>query len=181
MQAALNGAREIGFTVISLTLSLIAVFIPLLFMSGLVGRMFREFALTLTIAVVISAIVSLTLTPMMCSRLLRHRSAGAQGFCRPLLQRRHGPRRARLSPTLLWVLRHERATLHRDLRHAAHHRRPLRFVPKGFLPLQDTGLVTAVMEAGPEVSFAEMERLQNDIADKIRKDPTWRASSRWWA
>src|SRR5436189_6040590 len=77
MQAALDGAREIGFTVISLTLSLIAVFIPLLFMTGLVGRMFREFALTLTIAVVTSAIVSLTLTPMMCSRLLRHQAAGA--------------------------------------------------------------------------------------------------------
>ena len=76
MQAALEGAREIGFTVISLTLSLIAVFIPLLFMTGLVGRMFREFALTLTIAVVISAVVSLTLTPMMCSRMLRH-GAGA--------------------------------------------------------------------------------------------------------
>ena len=76
-QAALDGAREIGFTVISLTVSLIAVFIPLLFMTGLVGRMFREFALTLTIAVVTSAVVSLTLTPMMCSRLLRHASAEA--------------------------------------------------------------------------------------------------------
>ena len=81
MQAALEGAREIGFTVISLTLSLIAVFIPLLFMTGLVGRMFREFALTLTIAVVISAIVSLTLTPMMCSRMLRASSAETRGNC----------------------------------------------------------------------------------------------------
>ena len=78
MQAALKGAREIGFTVISLTLSLIAVFIPLLFMTGLVGRMFREFALTLTIAVVISAVVSLTLTPMMCSRMLRHDTGGRE-------------------------------------------------------------------------------------------------------
>src|SRR3954453_20909858 len=80
MEASLKGAREIGFTVISLTVSLIAVFIPLLFLSGLVGRMFREFALTLTIAVLTSAVVSLTLTPMMCSRLLRH-SRGGSGFC----------------------------------------------------------------------------------------------------
>ena len=87
MQAALEGAREIGFTVISLTLSLIAVFIPLLFMTGLVGRMFREFALTLTIAVVISAVVSLTLTPMMCSRMLRHEAGGREAAC-ALLQRR---------------------------------------------------------------------------------------------
>ena len=86
LDAALRGAREIGFTVISLTMSLIAVFIPLLFMTGLVGRMFREFALTLTIAVVVSAIVSLTLTPMMCSRLLRHQAAKAGNRCRPLLQ-----------------------------------------------------------------------------------------------
>ena len=88
MQAALKGAREIGFTVISLTLSLIAVFIPLLFMTGLVGRMFREFALTLTIAVVISAVVSLTLTPMMCSRMLRHEPAAQAEPHRALLQRR---------------------------------------------------------------------------------------------
>ncbi len=86
LDAALRGAREIGFTVISLTMSLIAVFIPLLFMTGLVGRMFREFALTLTIAVVVSAIVSLTLTPMMCSRILRHQAAKAGNRCRPLLQ-----------------------------------------------------------------------------------------------
>ena len=86
LDAALRGAREIGFTVISLTMSLIAVFIPLLFMTGLVGRMFREFALTLTIAVVVSAIVSLTLTPMMCSRILRHQAAKAGNSRRPLLQ-----------------------------------------------------------------------------------------------
>ena len=87
MQAALEGAREIGFTVISLTLSLIAVFIPLLFMTGLVGRMFREFALTLTIAVVISAVVSLTLTPMMCSRMLRHERRAGERPAGALLQR----------------------------------------------------------------------------------------------
>ncbi len=170
MQAALKGAREIGFTVISLTLSLIAVFIPLLFMSGLVGRMFREFALTLTVAVVVSCIVSLTLTPMMCSRLLRHGDEGRPGWIARFFNGAmnlvvRGYRRS-----LLWVLRHERATLLVTLATLLMTIGLYLVVPKGFLPLQDTGLVTAVMEAGPEVSFAEMERLQNDIADKIRKD-----------
>jgi multidrug efflux pump len=170
MQAALKGAREIGFTVISLTLSLIAVFIPLLFMSGLVGRMFREFALTLTIAVVVSCIVSLTLTPMMCSRLLRHLGERRPGFVARFFNGTmdlivRGYRRS-----LLWVLRHERATLLATLATLLVTVGLYVMVPKGFLPLQDTGLVTAVMEAGPEVSFAEMVRLQNDIADKIRTD-----------
>ena len=96
--AALRGAREIGFTVISLTLSLIAVFIPLLFMTGLVGRMFREFALTLTIAVVVSAIVSLTLTPMMCSRILRHKAAKKANAVGAFFNRASGPHRRGLSP-----------------------------------------------------------------------------------
>ena len=170
MQAALKGAREIGFTVISLTLSLVAVFIPLLFMSGLVGRMFREFALTLTIAVVISAVVSLTLTPMMCSRLLSHQGEGRQGYIARFFNGAvdlvvRGYRRS-----LVWVLRHERATLNVTLATLAMTVGLYLIVPKGFLPLQDTGLVTAVMEAGPEVSFAEMERLQNNIADAIRTD-----------
>ena len=126
MQAALEGAREIGFTVISLTLSLIAVFIPLLFMTGLVGRMFREFALTLTIAVVISAVVSLTLTPMMCSRMLRHeggrRPASLARYFNGLVDRVV----AGYHRSLEWVLRHERATLLTTRRHAGDHHRPLR-------------------------------------------------------
>jgi multidrug efflux pump len=171
LEAALKGAREIGFTVISLTLSLIAVFIPLLFMSGLVGRMFREFALTLTIAVVISAIVSLTLTPMMCSRLLRHQAERRLGFASRFFNGAldlvvRGYRRS-----LVWVLRHERATLIVTFATLLITIGLYLAVPKGFLPLQDTGLVTAVMEAAPEVSFAEMQRLQNQIADTIRKDP----------
>jgi multidrug efflux pump len=171
MQAALEGAKEIGFTVISLTLSLIAVFIPLLFMTGLVGRMFREFALTLTIAVVISAVVSLTLTPMMCSRMLRPEAGGRRNglarFFNDLVDRVvAGYRRS-----LEWVLRHERATLLTTVATLVVTIVLYVIVPKGFLPLQDTGLVTAVMEAGPEVSFAEMERLQNTIGDAIRQDP----------
>ena len=171
MQAALKGASEIGFTVISLTLSLIAVFIPLLFMTGLVGRMFREFALTLTIAVVISAVVSLTLTPMMCSRMLRHGSgAGAS----PLAQYLNGLVDrvvAGYHRTLLVVLRHERATLLTTVATLVITIGLYVIVPKGFLPLQDTGLVQAVMEAGPEVSFTEMVKLQDAVADAIRTDP----------
>jgi multidrug efflux pump len=170
IDAALKGAREIGFTVISLTMSLIAVFIPLLFMSGIVGRMFREFALVLTIAVVSSAIVSLTLTPMMCGQLLRHKPTD--------LSRPPGPL-ARLS---LWLSERYQASLEFVLRH--------RFsmmlvivgtlaatimlyivIPKGFIPEQDTGLITAVTDADTSVSFAEMSRLQSDVAARIAKDP----------
>jgi multidrug efflux pump len=170
MQAALKGAREIGFTVISLTFSLIAVFIPLLFMSGLVGRMFREFALTLTIAVAISAIVSLTLTPMLCSRLLRHQAGKRPGLLARVFNGAMDLVVRGYRATLLWVLRHERATLVATFATLLMTIGLYVAVPKGFLPLQDTGLITAVMEAAPEVSFAEMTRLQNDIADRIRKD-----------
>jgi len=171
MQAALRGASEIGFTVISLTVSLIAVFIPLLFMSGLVGRMFREFALTLTIAVITSAVVSLTLTPMMCSRLLRH-----AGGTRPLpgvaaVNRLIDRMVDFYHQTLLWVLRHQRATLLVTLATLAATIGLYVVVPKGFLPLQDTASITAVTEAGADVSFAEMQRRQRAAADAIRTDP----------
>jgi multidrug efflux pump len=171
VEAAMKGAREIGFTVISLTMSLIAVFIPLLFMSGLVGRMFREFALTLTIAVVISAVVSLTLTPMLCSRLLQHQGEGHAGFISRFFNGALDLIVRGYHATLVWVLRHERATLIVTGATLLITIGLYLFIPKGFLPLQDTGMVTAVMEAGPEVSFTEMVRLQNDIADKIAKDP----------
>jgi multidrug efflux pump len=171
IEAALNGAREIGFTVISLTLSLIAVFIPLLFMTGLVGRMFREFALTLTIAVVISAVVSLTLTPMMCSRLLRHRPGAGAGRLARFFNAVVDAVIEGYRLSLEWVLRHERATLLTTLATVVITVALYVIVPKGFLPLQDTGAITAVMEAGPEVSFAEMERLQAKAAGTIGGDP----------
>ena len=171
LDAALRGAREIGFTVISLTLSLIAVFIPLLFMTGLVGRMFREFALTLTIAVVASAIVSLTLTPMMCSRLLRHTTdRGESVFTR----RFHAWTERTIEAyrrSLEWVLRHQRETLIVTLATLAATILLYVITPKGFLPLQDTGLITAVTEAGTDVSFAEMQRRQRLVEDVIRGDP----------
>jgi multidrug efflux pump len=170
-EAALRGAREIGFTVISLTVSLIAVFIPLLFMTGLVGRMFREFALTLTIAVVTSAIVSLTLTPMMCSRMLRHVHGGngsaiARAFNRVVDASVEGYRRS-----LEWVLRHQTATLVVTAATLVATIWLYIIIPKGFLPLQDTGLINAVVEGGVQVSFAEMQRLQAEVVAAISKDP----------
>jgi len=171
MEAALRGAREIGFTVISLTVSLVAVFIPLLFMSGLVGRMFREFALTLTIAVVTSALVSLTLTPMMCSRLLRH--AGEEMTVPGLATVSRGIDRmvAFYQHSLLWVLARQRATLWLTLGTILATLAMYAVAPKGFLPLQDTASITAVTEAGPEVSFAEMQSRQTEAADAIKADP----------
>ena len=171
LAAALAGAREIGFTVISLTVSLIAVFIPLLFMTGIVGRMFREFALTLTIAVITSAVVSLTLTPMMCGRILRHAGDERAPALAQLFNRAIEASIAAYDRSLQWVLRRQRGTLVVTA---------LTFVatvliyiaiPKGFLPQQDTSLITAVIEAGPEVSFAEMRRLQAQVTDAIRQDP----------
>lgn len=171
MQASLKGASEIGFTVISLTVSLIAVFIPLLFMSGLVGRMFREFALTLTIAVVTSAVVSLTLTPMMCSRLLKHAHeelavpglAAVSRFIDRTVEFYHR--------TLLWVLERQRATLVVTFATLAATLVLYVVAPKGFLPLQDTASITAVTEAGPDVSFGEMQKRQAEAADAIKADP----------
>jgi multidrug efflux pump len=170
LDAALRGAREIGFTVISLTVSLIAVFIPLLFMTGLVGRMFREFALTLTIAVVTSMVVSLTLTPMMCSRLLRHGHGTGnritRGFNTAVDRVVEGYHRS-----LEWVLRHQTMTMVTTAATLVATVWLYVIIPKGFLPTQDTGLISAVTEGGPEVSFAEMQRLQARIIDVIKQDP----------
>ncbi|MCF8477933.1 MAG: efflux RND transporter permease subunit [Pseudolabrys sp.] len=171
LQAALKGAKEIGFTVISLTMSLIAVFIPLLFMTGLVGRMFREFALTLTIAVVASAVISLTLTPMMCGRLLRHSKGGdgnalTRWFSDATDRTVEGYRKS-----LEWVLCRQRATLLLTLATLAATIALYIAIPKGFLPLQDTGQITAVTEAGTDVSFGEMRRRQQKVETIISADP----------
>ena len=171
LQAALRGASEIGFTVISLTVSLVAVFIPLLFMTGLVGRMFREFALTLTIAVVASAIISLTLTPMMCGRLLR---ASGGGIDTALTRRFHALIERAVEgyhASLLWVLARQRATLLVTLGTLALTVILYAVMPKGFLPQQDTGLITAITEAGTDVSFDTMQGLQARVEAAIRADP----------
>ncbi len=168
--AALEGASEIGFTVISLTLSLIAVFIPLLFMTGLVGRMFREFALTLSIAVVVSAVVSLTLIPMLCARLLRpHRGAAATP--KSWLDRFDERVVGLYMKSLGFVLARERATLLVTLATVVATVWLYVHVPKGFLPLQDTGLVTATYEAAPATSFEAMGRIQAELTEALAKDP----------
>jgi multidrug efflux pump len=171
MHASLRGAGEIGFTVISLTVSLIAVFIPLLFMSGLVGRMFREFALTLTIAVVTSAIVSLTLTPMMCSRLLRHAGEELTVPGLAAISRGIDHMAEFYHRSLLWVLERQRATMLVTAATIAATLALYVVAPKGFLPLQDTASITAVTEAGPDVSFAEMQGRQAAAAAAIKADP----------
>jgi multidrug efflux pump len=166
MKAALEGAREIGFTVISLTLSLVAVFIPLLFMTGLVGRMFREFALTLTIAVVVSAVVSLTLTPMMCAKLLRgghDEKAGVIGRFFERVIEAYGR-------SLDFVFRHQVATLLVAVGTFVLTIWLYVIMPKGFLPDQDTGVITAVVEGGPQISFSEMSALQKNVADAVARD-----------
>jgi multidrug efflux pump len=174
MQAALRGAGEIGFTVISLTLSLIAVFIPLLFMTGLVGRMFREFALTLTIAVVASAVISLTLTPMMCAKLLRREKDEGHGRFGALAQRFNNAVERTVEGyrvSLEWVLERQFATLMVTLITLGLTVALYLVIPKGFLPPQDTGLITAVTEAGVSVSFDEMQKQQQLVEAAIKDDP----------
>ncbi|MBN9456015.1 MAG: efflux RND transporter permease subunit [Bosea sp.] len=170
LQAAYDGAREIGFTVISLTVSLVAVFIPLLFMTGLVGRMFREFALTLTIAVVVSAVVSLTLTPMMCARLLRHHDGRREN---PLMRLAEWPvsAMARLyEVTLGWALKARGLVLLATLATLVLTVWMYIVIPKGFLPSQDTGLLNVVLESSPDVSFNEMKRLQEKVTQAFEQD-----------
>ena len=174
LRAAYDGAKEIGFTVISLTVSLVAVFIPLLFMTGLVGRMFREFALTLTIAVVVSAIVSLTLTPMMCARMLRHGGHGAgQERENWLMRLAEWPvtAMARLYEiTLGWALKARGLVLLATVATAVLTVWMYIVIPKGFLPSQDTGLLNVVLESSPDVSFVEMKRLQEKATQAFEQD-----------
>ena len=172
LQAALKGAREIGFTVVSLTASLIAVFIPLLFMTGIVGRMFREFALTLTFAVIVSAVISLTLTPMMCARLLRTPRHGAR---EPWLMRAAEAPIAWMAAgyerTLGWALRRQGLMTLVSVMTLGLTVYLYVIVPKGFLPVQDTGLIDVVLEGSPTASFAEMGRLQGQAERALRRDP----------
>jgi len=169
MQAALKGAGEIGFTIISLTVSLIAVFIPLLFMSGIVGRMFREFALTLTIAVIVSAIISLTLTPMMCARILRKPAENRRGFLAGadkamdrLISGYHN--------SLVWAINRSALMLMLTVVTLVATVGLYVIIPKGFLPSQDTGLITAVFETEPTTSFDSMKTTQALVTDKLRHD-----------
>jgi hydrophobe/amphiphile efflux-1 (HAE1) family protein len=170
-EAALKGARQIGFTVVSLSLSLIAVFIPLLFMTGIVGRLFREFAIVLSIAVILSAIVSLTLTPMMCARLLRPESESEHGTLFRITERWFEALRDWYDAGLKWVLRNEGFTLLVTLATLAATVWLYVIVPKGLLPLQDTGLILGVTDAEQSISFKTMSQRQAEVAAVISKDP----------
>jgi hydrophobe/amphiphile efflux-1 (HAE1) family protein len=170
-EAALKGARQIGFTVVSLSLSLIAVFIPLLFMTGIVGRLFREFAIVLSIAVILSAIVSLTLTPMMCARLLRPESESEHGTLFRITERWFEALRDWYDAGLKWVLRNEGFTLLVTLATLAATVWLYVIVPKGLLPLQDTGLILGVTDAEQSISFKTMSQRQAEVAAVVSKDP----------
>jgi multidrug efflux pump subunit AcrB len=173
LQAAFEGARQIGFTVMSISISLVAVFIPIIFMGGLLGRLFHEFAMVLTVAIGISALVSLTLTPMICGRFV-HVQAGTPRFLRPLDQavtRAFDASLAFYARTLGWGLRHSRLMLLVTLGAVIGTVMLYRYVPKGFLPLQDTGLIQGGTVADPSVSFAAMSARQQRVVDTILTDP----------
>ncbi|MGP0039731.1 MAG: efflux RND transporter permease subunit [Rhodomicrobium sp.] len=172
MEAAYKGAGEIGFTIVSLTVSLIAVFIPLLFMTGIVGRLFREFALTLTIAVLTSMVIALTLTPMMSGRLLRVPRHGARApWYARLTEAPLDALTAFYRVTLDVVLRFRRLTLIVAALTLVFTITLYLAIPKGFLPDQDTGFLTADTVTAPDVSFGRMSGLQKSVEDVIRKDP----------
>src|SRR6201998_2298201 len=171
LQAALKGSEQIGFTIISLTVALIAVLIPLLFMPDVVGRLFREFAITLAVTIVISAVVALTLVPMMCAKILRHRPPSEMSLVARKSQQWFDALIAQYGRLLSWVLDHQPLTLL-----VAGCTRGLTVflyivIPKGFFPVQDTGLIQGISEAAPWVSFEARPRTQKPLAAAILKDP----------
>jgi hydrophobe/amphiphile efflux-1 (HAE1) family protein len=172
LAAALKGARQIGFTIVSLTISLIAVFIPLLLMGGVVGRLFREFAITLSLAVIISGVVSLTLTPMMCATLLRQDPPGHDpGKLFRWSERGFDAFLKFYVAGLDWVLRHRNLTLAFTVLTLVATGILYATIQKGFLPQQDTGLLVATTDAAQDISFAAMSERQQQIAALIARDP----------
>jgi multidrug efflux pump len=171
LQAALKGAEQIGFTIISLTISLIAVLIPLLFMGDIVGRLFREFAVTLSVTILMSAIVSLTLTPMMSARLLKHTPESSQGRLFRASEKAFETVIAFYGRTLKFVLRFQTITLLVAVATLLFTVFLFYKIPKGFFPIQDTGVIQGVSEAAQSVSFNEMSRLQQSMVKVILQDP----------
>ena len=171
LQAALKGSEQIGFTIVSLTISLIAVLIPLLFMGDIVGRLFREFAVTLAVTILVSAVVSLTLTPMMCSKLLKHTPKEQQGRFYRVSEQAFERIIAFYGRTLQVVLRWQTTTLLIAAATLALTVILFLIIPKGFFPIQDTGVIQGVSEAPQTVSFPEMSGLQQQVAKIILKDP----------
>jgi len=171
LEAALKGSQQIGFTILSLTVSLIAVLIPLLFMGDVVGRLFREFAITLGVTILISAVVSLTLTPMMCARLLKHVPEERQGRFYHWSQQWFERIIASYGRSLQWVLRHQTATLVIAAGTLVLTVLLYVVVPKGFFPVQDTGAIQGISEAAQSISFPAMAERQRELGRMILKDP----------
>jgi multidrug efflux pump len=170
LEAALKGSGEIGFTIVSLTVSLIAVLIPLLFMGDVVGRLFHEFAITLAVTIVISAVVSLTLVPMLCAKLLRHHDPSEERGIARWANERFQALIDRYGEGLKWVLEHQPLTLAVAVGTLLLTVLLYVFVPKGFFPVQDTSLIQAITEAPQTVSYADMARRQASLAEAILKD-----------
>jgi multidrug efflux pump len=172
LEATLKGARQIGFTVVSISISLVAVFIPLLFMGGTIGRQFHEFSVTLSVAILVSAVVSLTLTPMLCSRLLREqKSEQHQGWFYKITEVAFKGMLGLYSRTLRWVLKHSFLMLLVTAATICVTVWLYNIVPKGFFPQQDTGLIMGITEAAQDISFEAMVAKQNMVTEIVKRDP----------
>ena len=171
LEAALRGSEQIGFTIISLTISLIAVLIPLLFMGDVVGRLFHEFSITLAVTIVISAIVSLTLVPMMCAKLIRHYPERERSAFDLKAEQAFNAVIAHYGRALNWVLDRQPLTLLVAILTLVLTVLLYIFIPKGFFPVQDTGMIQGISEASQSISYDAMADLQNKLAEAILKDP----------
>ena len=171
LAAALKGSAEIGFTIVSLSVSLIAVLIPLLFMGDIVGELFREFAVTLSVTIIVSAIVSLTLTPMMCAKLLKHHDTARRGWLYRASEAVFDGCLWVYAATLGFVLRHQVATMAVAVATLAATAQLYALVPKGFFPVQDTGVILGISEARQSISFEEMAVRQQQLNRAILEDP----------
>lgn len=170
VKAALSGSREIGFTIVSMTLSLVAVFIPILFMGGILGRLFQEFAVTIGVAILISGLISLTLTPMLCSRFLRAHDAPPSGRLYAATENVYNRMLALYQRCLGWFLDHRRTTMVFLLVVVALTVGIFRMVPKGFIPSEDRAILYGPTEAAEGISFEAMKRLQQSVAEVVRQD-----------
>jgi len=171
MEAALLGAKEIGFTVMSISISLIAVFIPILLMGGIVGRLFREFAVTLSVAIFVSMVISLTTTPMMCSRLLRSEAKESHGKVFRASEKGFQAILTGYERSLAWVLRHQPVMLAVMLATMAATIYLYAKIPKGFFPQQDTGRLTGAIQADQDTSFQAMQKKLSRFVDTVMRDP----------
>jgi len=171
LQAALRGAQEITFTVLSMTLSLVAVFLPILLMGGMMGRLFREFAVTLSVAILVSLVVSLTTTPMLCAKVLKLDQGRSHGWWYRVSERLFQGMRGGYARSLTWVLRHPRTMLAVTLATMAFSVYLYTIVPKGFFPQQDTGRLFGNIQAAQDISFQAMSQKLTEVTEVVKNDP----------